>query len=135
ASDQIKPRFRICFLHFRKRPHYHIHAVITGEPPRAYQVRSKRVTSPIAELGKVDQIRDSDGFQSEFAEDVDEIAGGRDDFVDPRQDELSGAEASQVVASFAAPIVNDALLAAQFCEEPGGRGREQERPIGSGKNM
>ena len=98
-------------------------------------MRAQRSALAIAELREIDDVRHDRCRQSEFAEDIDEVAGGNDNLIDARENERGRAEALEVVAGFATAVVDQALAAAQFCEEPGGRGREQERPVGRGEDV
>jgi hypothetical protein len=84
------------------------------------------IALPIAKLGKVYQIGNDDSFQTELAENVNQITGGRHDFVGTRKNEGARPEAPQVISRFSAAVVNQSLAAAKFREEPCGRGGYQE---------
>src|ERR1039458_4741418 len=87
------------------------------------------------ELREIHEIRDDDSLQPEFAEYIDEVTGGCDDFIGTRQDEFSAAETVQVIASFSTAIVNDTFFPEYFGDEPGRRWGKQKRPVGRREDM
>src|SRR4029077_16546667 len=92
VADQIELRFGIFFFHFGKRADDDIHAVVSGEAASANQVRAKRSALTIAELREVDDVRHDRRRQSEFAENIEQVAGWNDDFIDARENELGRAK-------------------------------------------
>src|ERR1700682_3996644 len=134
AADQIDVRFGIFFFHFGKGPDDDIHAVVSREAASANQVRAQRNALAIAELREVDDVRHGRSWQSEFAEDIDQIAGWNDNLIDARERELGRAEAWEVIAGLAAVIVDQSLAAAclHLREYRRGYGSEQEGPVSRG---
>src|SRR5208282_1043256 len=85
SAYQIELCFGIFFFYFGKCPDNDIHAVVSGEAASADQVRAQRSALPIAELREIDNVRHNRCWQSEFAEDIDEVAGGNDNLIDARE--------------------------------------------------
>src|SRR5208282_4729732 len=106
AADQIELRFGKFFSYFGKCPDKDIHAVVSREAAGADQVRAQRSALTIAELPEIDNVRHNRCWQSEFAEDLDEVAGGNDNLIDTRENERGRAEALEVVAGFATVVVD-----------------------------
>src|ERR1700680_4529187 len=97
VADQVELRFGIFFFYFGKCADDDIHTVVSGEAASANKVRAQRNALAIAELREVDDVRHGRCRQSEFAEDIDQVAGWNDDLIDARENELRRAKALKVV--------------------------------------
>ena len=124
VANQIELGFGIFFFYFGKGSDNHVDAVVSGEAARTDQMRAQRSALAKYELREIDDIRDRRGCEAEFFEDIHQIIRGDYNFVDARENELARAETLEVVAEFAAVVIDQALTAAQSREKPCWSGRQ-----------
>src|ERR1700693_4255648 len=81
VADQVELRLGIFLFHFGKCADDNIHAVVSVEAASADQVRAQRSALAIAELREVDDVGHGRSRQSDFAEDIDQVAGWNDNII------------------------------------------------------
>ena len=135
TAHQIKVRIRQRLLHLGKRTYHQIHAVVGMEPARTDKMRTQRAPWMVAKLRQVHNVWHDGCLQPKLANNIGEIPGGNHQPVRFFQYMTRQRRLFQMVAALSAVVVDQGSLAAQACNHPRRKRRQQERGIRSREDV